>query len=84
MTAREKLMERVKSLPEAQARDLLHYLDDLEKDPIYRAFMDAPEEPPLEDELQAIRETDEEIKRGEGVPLEEIARRYQLQLAGKG
>jgi hypothetical protein len=80
MSVKEQLIRRLEEMPESRAEHLLQYLDDLENDPVYRAFMEAPEEPPLEDELQAIRETDEEIARCEGIPLEEVARRLQITL----
>lgn len=73
---REALHDLVDELPrsewEAAAR-YLAYLRDM-ADPVLRAFLEAPidDEPLTPEEEEAIREGQEEIARGEGIPWEVV------------
>lgn len=80
MTAKEKLLERVTRLSEAEADETLRLLD-LRADPVLAAFRDAPEddEPWTEEDEVALAEV--EADRAAGVPpipLEEIKRKHGL------
>ncbi|MGH3262677.1 MAG: hypothetical protein ACRDNS_11825 [Trebonia sp.] len=74
MTAREKLIERVRGLTDEQAARML----DLFGDPVVAAFRDAPEddEPLTPAEEAALEQSRAEYRRGEGVPLDEIRHEF--------
>jgi len=87
MTPKERLYQLIDELPEAElhtAERFLQYLRDKARDPLLRAFMEAPEddEPLTEEDLRAIAEAEEELARGEGIPWEEVRKR--LLKADKG
>lgn len=80
MTAKEKLLERVTRLSEAEAEETLRLLDDRE-DPVMHLLDSAPledEEISAEEEA-AVREAHEELAAGEPtIPLAEIKRKHGL------
>jgi len=81
--SKEKLHELVDALPESEveaAKRALECLISKTCDPVLQAFLDAPEddEPLTEDELKAIEEGEEAIKRGETEPLENVLREFGL------
>lgn len=73
MTAKEKLMERVAGLSEAEADETLRLLD-MRADPVVVAFRDAPEddEPWTEADEAAVREAEEDS--APSIPLAEMKR----------
>lgn len=80
---RSRLHELVDALPESEievAKKALECLANKECDPVLQAFLNAPEddEPLTEDELKAIEEGEEAIKRGETEPLEDVLREFGL------
>jgi len=80
VTAKEKLLERVRRLSEDEAEETLRLLEDRE-DPVVVAFREAPEddEPWTEEDEAAMAEV--EADRAAGVPtipLEEIERKHGL------
>lgn len=80
MTVKETLHRLIDELPEREwptAERFLQYLRDMGRDPVVRAFAEAPEddEPVTPEEDAAIREAEEEIARGEGVPWEVVRER---------
>jgi hypothetical protein len=80
VTAKERLLERVAKLTEAEADETLRLLEERE-DPVLSAFGEAPEddEPWTEDDEAAMAEV--EADRAAGVttiPLEEIKRKHGL------
>ncbi|MDE3075534.1 MAG: hypothetical protein KGJ86_08900 [Chloroflexota bacterium] len=73
---REKLHRLIEELPEQEvqpAERFLEYLRNVGSDPVARAFMEAPvdDEPLTPEDERAIREAEDEIARGEGIPWEE-------------
>lgn len=81
MQTKEDLHRLVDDLPESEipaASRYLRYLRDLANDPVLRAFMEAPEddEPLTPEEEAAIREAEEELERGEGIPWEQVKARW--------
>lgn len=78
MTAKEKLLERVTRLSEAEADETLRLLDE-QTDPVVRAFREAPEddEPWTEEDEKAVREADEDP--APSIPLEEIKREFGIE-----
>lgn len=79
MTAKERLLERVRGLSEAEAGEALRLLDARE-DPVIAAFAAAPEddEPLTPDEEAAIDEADADFAGGRTVSLEEFERKHGL------
>ena len=71
---RERIHRLVDRLPEEElptARRVLEGLRSL-SDPVLRALLDAPEEEPIsEEERAALREAEEDVRRGRVRPLEE-------------
>jgi hypothetical protein len=79
MTAKEKLLERVTKLSEAEADETLRLLDARE-DPVVVAFREAPEddEPWTEADEAAVVEADVDFAAGRTVSLEEIERKHGI------
>jgi len=77
MTAKEKLLDRVMKLSEAEAEGTLRLLED----PVVAAFRDAPEddEPWTEADEAAVAEADADFATGRTVSLEEIERKYEIE-----
>ena len=77
MTAREKLLERVTKLSEAEADETLRLLD-MRGDPVVAAFRDAPEddEPWTEEDETAAAEGRADIAAGRTVSLDEAMREF--------
>ncbi len=77
MTAKEKLLERVTKLSEAEADETLRLLD-MRGDPVLVAFRDAPEddEPWSEEDEAAAAEAEADFASGRTVSLEELERKY--------
>ncbi len=78
MTTREDVRRLVDRLPDEEleaARRYLEYLRDM-GDPFMRALHGAPEddEPETEEERAAVEEAKAEIRRGEGLPWEDVRR----------
>jgi hypothetical protein len=80
MTAKEKLIERVTKLSEAEADETLRLLD-LRADPVVVAFRDAPEddEPWTEADEAAVAEADVDFAAGRTVAHEEIKREFGIE-----
>lgn len=80
MTAKEKLMERVASLSEAEADETLRLLD-LRADPVVVAFRDAPEddEPWTAEDDAAVADADADLAAGRTTSLEDVARKYGIE-----
>jgi hypothetical protein len=80
MTAKEKLMERVSSLSEAEADETLRLLD-MRADPVVVAFRDAPEddEPWSAVDEEAVAEADADLAAGRSTSLEDVERRYSIE-----
>jgi hypothetical protein len=80
MTAKERLLERVRGLSEEQAAETLWLLDDRD-DPVARMLESAPpedEEISPEEEV-AVQEARDELAAGvPTIALEEIKRKYGL------
>ena len=76
MTAKEKLLERVTRLSEAEAEETLRLLED----PVIAAFRDAPEddEPWTEEDEAAAGEADADFAAGRTVSHEEIKREFGI------
>ncbi len=73
---REKLHRLIEELPEREvqpAERFLEYLRNVGSDSVLRVFMEAPvdDEPLTPEDERAIREADDELARGEGIPWEE-------------
>ena len=79
MTAKEKLLERVTGLSEAEADETLRLLD-MRNDPVVVAFRDAPEddEPWTEEDEAAVAEADADFAAGRTVSLEEIEQKHGI------
>lgn len=77
MTAKERLLERVMKLSEAEADEALRLLDERDA-PVIAAFRDAPEddEALTPDEEAALGEGREQYRRGEAVPLDDIRHEF--------
>ncbi|MBI2938965.1 MAG: hypothetical protein HYY04_00890 [Chloroflexi bacterium] len=79
VTTRKKLHRLVDELPADELRAAERYLEYLRNmaDPLVRALMEAPEddEPLTHEEDAAVREAEEEIGRGEGIPWANVRRR---------
>ena len=77
MTAKEKLLERVAKLSEAEADEALRLLE-MREDPVVVAFRDAPEddEPLTEADEAALAEADSDLLAGRTVSDEEIRREF--------
>lgn len=77
MTAKEKLLERVTKLSEAEADETLRLLE-LRADPVVVAFRDAPEddEPWTAEDEAAVREAEEDPS--PSIPLEEIKAEFGI------
>lgn len=80
MTAKEKLLERVAKLSEAEADETLQLLD-AKEDPVVAAFRDAPEddEPWTEEDEAAVAEADADFAAGRTVSHEEIKREFGIE-----
>jgi hypothetical protein len=80
MTAKEKLLERVTKLSEAEADETLRLLD-LRADPVVAAFRDAPEddEPWTEADEAAVAEADADFGAGRAMSHEEIKREFEIE-----
>ncbi len=81
MTAKERLLERVRGLSEEQAAETLRLLDDRD-DPVARMLGSAPleDEEILLEEEAAVQEARDELAAGvPTVPLKEIKRKYGLE-----
>ena len=76
--AREKLHELLDALPESKIKAVKRYLESLADEAFLEALRNAPEddEPLTEDELRAIEEGREAVKRGETTPLEDVMREF--------
>jgi hypothetical protein len=80
MTAKEKLLERVTRLSEAEAGETLRLLDE-QADPVVRAFREAPEddEPWSEEDEAALAEVEADRAAGvPSIPASEIRRKHSL------
>jgi hypothetical protein len=77
MTAKEKLRERVETLTEDEAADVLRVLDQ-RGDSLTRLLENAPEddEPSTPEEDASAREALEAARRGEVISAEEIRREF--------
>jgi hypothetical protein len=77
VTAKEKLLERVMKLSEAEADKTLRLLDERE-DSVIAAFREAPEDDEtLNPEEEAVlAESREQYRRGEAVPLDDIRHEF--------
>ncbi len=76
-----KLHALVDKLPECELETVYQALLErlAEHDPLLRALLNAPEEEPEEDEIEAINEAMESIARGEpAIPHEELMRELGL------
>lgn len=75
MTAKEKLLQRVTKLSEAEADETLRLLE-MQEDPVVAAFRDAPEddEPWTEEDEAAAAEGRSDIAAGRTVSLDEAMR----------
>ena len=73
MTAREQLRERVETLSEDEAADILRVMDQ-RADPSLAAFYNAPadDEPVTPDEDAAVAEANADIAAGRMVSLDEV------------
>jgi len=76
VTAKEKLLERVGQLSEAEAEATLRIFDD----PVLKAFREAPEddEPFTEADEAAVAEADADFAAGRVVSHEEIKREFDI------
>ena len=82
MTVKEELHELVEALPESEllaAQRFLRHLNIMAKDPVMKALVSAPveDEPITEEEEALVREAEEELARGEGIPLEVVIERLR-------
>ncbi len=77
MTAKQRLLERVTKLSEAEADETLRLLDARE-DPVLVAFREAPEddEPWTEEDETAAAEGRDDIAAGRTVSLDEAMREF--------
>jgi hypothetical protein len=85
MTAKERLLERVRGLSEEQAAETLRVLDDRD-DPVARMLESAPleDEEISPEEEAAVQEARDELTAGvPTIPLEEIKRKYGLERASR-
>jgi hypothetical protein len=78
---RERLHLLVRYLPESEwhaAERYLFFLHEQSSDPLVLALMKAPidDEPLTEEDLEAIREAEEEIARGESLPWETVREEF--------
>lgn len=75
----ETLHRLVDLLPREQWDEAMDRLRDLLDDPVLRALAEAPldDEPETEEERAAVAEAKAGIVRGEGVPHEDLVRRYR-------
>lgn len=80
MTAKEKLMERVANLSEAEADETLRLLE-MRADPVVIAFRDAPEddEPWTAEDEAAVAEADADLAAGRTTSLEEVGRKHGIE-----
>lgn len=80
VTAKEKLMEQVANLSEAEADETLRLLD-MRADPVVVAFRDAPEddEPWTAEDEAAVAEADADLAAGGTTSLEDIGRKYGIE-----
>ena len=79
MTVRAELHELLDALPEAELSTARRYLESLRRmgdDPLGRFLREAPEddEPTTPDEDEGAAEAREELRRGEGISVDEIKR----------
>jgi hypothetical protein len=82
MTVKEELHELVEALPESElltAQRFLRHLNIMAKDPVMKALMSAPLEDEVitEEEEAQVREAEEELARGEGIPLDVVIERMR-------
>jgi hypothetical protein len=80
MTERERLHALVDDLPEDEVETTLRFVEHLrnpEEDPVLKALREAPldDEPLTEEDLDALREAEEDEIHGRLIPHEEIHRR---------
>lgn len=77
MTAKEKLLERVAKLSEAEAQETLRLLED----PVVKAFREAPEddEPWTAEDDAAVAEADSDFAAGRTVSHSEIKREFGIE-----
>lgn len=80
MTERERLHALVDDLPEEEVHTVLRFVECLrnpEEDPVLKALREAPpdDEPITQEDLAAIEEAWEDVRRGRLIPHEEIRRR---------
>lgn len=70
----QQLISIIRKLSAAKRREVLRFVQFLGLDPVARALLTAPldDEPVTEEERQAVREADEEIRRGELLTLEQV------------
>jgi predicted transcriptional regulator len=80
VTAKEKLLERVTKLSEAEADETLRLLE-LRDDPVVVAFRDAPmdDEPWTDEDEAATKEADADFAAGRTVTHEEIKREFGIE-----
>jgi hypothetical protein len=80
MTAKQKLLERVTTLSEAEADETLRLLD-AQADPVVVAFREAPEddEPWTAEDEAAVAEADADFAAGRTISHEEIVREFGIE-----
>jgi hypothetical protein len=71
-----QLIEEIEECQYDEAAEKLRRLRELARDPVYRAFMNAPldDKPLTPEDLAATDEAEAEISRGESYSLEDIRR----------
>ena len=72
-----RLVDELPGIELHTARRYLEYLRNVGNDPVYRAFMEAPldDEPLTPEDIEAIREGEAEIARGDTVAWEDVEAR---------
>ena len=80
MTAKEKLMERISNLSEAEADETLRLLD-VRADPVVVSLHDAPQddEPWTTEDEAAVAEADADFAAGRTTSLEDVGRKYGIE-----
>ncbi len=81
-TPQEKLNEKIKTLKTfeaVEALDFIEYLEQKRTREIKDTLENAPEvdEPLTEEEIQAIKQTDEDVKKGETLSFDEVFGKYE-------
>jgi len=80
MPTRRQLHEAIERLPDSEIPAALRYIEFLSADPALYSLLTAPldDEPYTPEQRQRDGEADAAIERGEGIPLEEVAREFGL------